>query len=63
MTNAEWMIKNGYKFKDLGCYVTSCNGDYIIRLNGNYVESVTSYSCSIGIEKWLEAEHKDLEEL
>lgn len=63
MTNAEWMVKNGYKFTDLGCYVTSCNGDYILRLNGKYVGTVTSFSCPMAIEEWLDAEHKDPEEL
>ena len=63
MTNAEWMIKNGYKFSDLCCFVTSCNGDYILRLNGKYVGSVTSFCCPMAIEEWLDAEHKEPEDL
>ena len=63
MKNAEWMVKNGYKFKDLCCYVTSCNGDYMLRLKGKYVGTVTSFSCPMAIEEWLDAEHKEPEEL
>lgn len=63
MTNAEWIIKNGYKFSELRCYVTSCNGDYMLRLNRKYVGSVTDFSAFTALEKWLDAEHKEPEEL
>ena len=63
MTNAEWMIQHGHKFSDIGCYVTSCNGDYDLLLNGKYVGTVTSVSCFTALENWLDMERKDPEEL
>lgn len=62
MNNAAWVIKNGYKFSDIGCYVTSCNGDYDLLLNGKYVGTVTDFSAFTALEKWLDMEHKDPED-
>ena len=59
MKNAEWMIKNGYKFSDLRCFATSCNGDYVLRLKLKYVGTVTGFSAFTALEKWLDAEHKE----
>lgn len=63
MKNAEWMIQQGYKFSDLHCFVASCNGDYIIRLKRKCVGTVTDFSAFTALEKWLDAEHKEPEEL
>ena len=54
MTNAEWMIKNGYKFGDL-LFSFDSNGDTVISLNdkilarGQYIPSV---------KRWLDKEHE-----
>ena len=54
MTNAEWMIKNGYKFSDLHFSFDS-NGDTVISLNdkilvrGQYIPS---------LKRWLDKEHE-----
>ena len=54
MTNAEWMIKNGYKFSDLH-FSFDNNGDTVISLNdkilarGQYIPSV---------KRWLDKEHE-----
>lgn len=54
MTNAEWMIKNGYKFSDL-LFSFDSNGDTVISLNdkilarGQYIPS---------LKKWLDKEHE-----
>lgn len=54
MTNAEWMIKNGYKFSDL-LFSFDSNGDTVISLNdkilarGQYIPS---------LKRWLDKEHE-----
>ena len=54
MTNAEWMIKNGYKFGDL-FFSFDSNGDTVISLNdkilarGQYIPSLI---------RWLDKEHE-----
>ena len=54
MTNAEWMIKNGYKFGDL-LFSFDSNGDTVIFLNdkilarGQYIPS---------LKRWLDKEHE-----
>ena len=54
MTNAEWMIKNGYKFGDL-IFSFDSNGDTVISLNdkilarGQYIPS---------LKRWLDKEHE-----
>ena len=54
MTNAEWMIKNGYKFGDL-FFSFDSNGDTVISLNdkilarGQYIPS---------LKRWLDKEHE-----
>ena len=66
MTNAEWMVNNGYKFNALHCFVTSCIGDYVIFvifMDDKYVGKVTDFSAFTALEKWLDMEHKDPEEL
>lgn len=55
MTNAEWMIKNGYKFGDL-LFSFDSNGDTVISLNdkilarGQYIPS---------LKRWLDKEHEE----
>ena len=55
MTNAEWMIKNGYKFGDL-LFSFDSNGDTVISLNdkilarGQYIPSV---------KRWLDKEYEE----
>ena len=55
MTNAEWMIKNGYKFSDL-LFSFDSNGDTVISLNdkilarGQYIPS---------LKRWLDKEHEE----
>ena len=63
MKNAEWMVKNGYKFSALHFFVTSCNGEYVIFMDDKYVGKVTDFSSFIALEKLLDAEHKEPEEL
>ena len=54
MTNAEWIIKNGYKFGDL-LFSFDSNGDTVISLNdkilarGQYIPS---------LKRWLDKEHE-----
>jgi len=54
MTNAEWMIKNGYKFGDL-LFSFDSNGNTVISLNdkilarGQYIPS---------LKRWLDKEHE-----
>ena len=54
MTNAEWMIKNGYKFGDL-LFSFDSNGDTVISLNdkilarGQYIPS---------LKRWLDKEYE-----
>ena len=59
MTNAEWMIKNGYKFSDLSCSVDSNNGDAAISLNGKSLGRVRCVSSLASLEVWLDREHKE----
>lgn len=56
-TNAEWMLKNGYKFNELDCNRASDIYEYDITLNGKCIERVTSYTCFNALKEWLDAEH------
>jgi len=53
MTNAEWMIKNGYKFSDLCCCFDSSSGDIIISLYNKIL--VRGGYVPFG---WLDKEHE-----
>lgn len=57
MNNAEWMLKNGYKFNELDCNSASDIYEYDITLNGKCIERVTSYTCFNALKEWLDAEH------
>ena len=63
MTNAEWMVKNGYKFSDIWCCNPNCNDDYDFLLNGKYIGTVTNFSAFATLERWLDMEHEGQEEL
>ena len=65
MTNAEWMIKNGYKFSDLCCCFDSSSGDIIISLyNKILVRRVRRGYISFNdfLKRWLDKEHEEYEE-
>ena len=62
MTNAEWMIKNGYKFSDLCCCFDSSSGDIIISLyNKILVRRVRRGYISFNdfLKRWLDKEHEE----
>ncbi len=67
MTNAEWCIKNGYKFSDLWI-VRDCSDDddyertYIITISGkDLYKYITTNELSYleVMLKWLDMEHKE----
>lgn len=57
MTNAEWMIKNGYKFSDV-CLAGS-DDTIAISLNGKSLGKVPGYAYFAAFREWLDMEHKD----
>jgi hypothetical protein len=70
MTNAEWMIKNGYKFSDLWITRRDCAGyrddtderTYIITINGKDLDKYIAVNETTYLEvmlKWLDMEHKE----
>lgn len=62
MTNAEWMIKNGYKFSDLCCCFDSSSGDINISLyNKILVRRVRRGYISFNdfLKRWLDKEHEE----
>lgn len=63
MTNAEWMIKNGYKFSNLYAYGEYDNdGNFIwhIRLSKADIEEISAEHDYVNvITAWLDAEHKE----
>ena len=62
MTNAEWMIKNGYKFSDLCCCFDSSSGDIVISLyNKILVRRVRRGYISFNdfLKRWLDKEHEE----
>lgn len=67
MTNAEWCIKQGYKFNDINVFYTKENGVYAISIkkNGAYTCLGTIKTCAIyafaiyAFMEWLDQEHKD----
>jgi len=58
MTNAEWMIKNGYKFSDLLCSVDS-NGDIVISLNDKILVRGLYIPFEDALKRWLDMEHDE----
>ena len=60
MNNAEWMIKQGYKFRELTCKCSKTgNCDYDILLNNKCVEKVKDSYSNEAITTWLDMEHKE----
>lgn len=56
MTNAEWMIKSGYKFSDV-CLKGSY-GTIAVFLNGKILGKVRG-TYSSAFQQWLDQEHKE----
>lgn len=59
MTNAEWMIKNGYKFSDLRCCFDSSSGDIIISLYGIILARGGYIPFNDFLKRWLDKEHEE----
>lgn len=58
MNNAEWMIKRGYKFKELTWKRENIeNFDYDILLNNKCIGKVEDTYPSLVIQTWLDMEH------
>ena len=57
MNNAEWMIKNGYKFCDLHCSYMQPGSICSFYLNGKNVGKVSGLSFFEAIKTWLDMEH------
>ena len=61
MNNAEWMIKQGYKFRELTCKCSKTgNCDYDILLNNKCVGKVKDSYSNEAITTWLDMEHNEL---
>lgn len=60
MTNAEWMIKNGYKFSDV-CLAGS-DDTIAISLNGKSLGKVPGFAYFAAFREWLDMEHKEHKE-
>lgn len=60
MTNAEWMIKNGYKFSDLICCFDS--GDIVISLYDKILVRGGYLPFDDFLKRWLDKDHKEHEE-
>ena len=58
MTNAEWMIKNGYKFSDLH-FSYDNNGDIVISLNDKILVRGLYIPFEDALKRWLDMEHKE----
>lgn len=58
MTNAEWMIKSGYKFSDLELEDRGSEFKIYLKDNaiGQYPQGFTMYEAAM---KWLDMEHKE----
>ena len=57
MKNAEWMIKNGYKFSDLHFSYMQPGSICSFYLNDKKVGKVSGLSFFEAIKTWLDAEH------
>ena len=66
MTNAEWMIKNGYKFSNL--FVRRLSNEernkFVVRYNDEKIDYFELNECHISFndsayKKWLDMEHKE----
>lgn len=59
MTNAEWMIKNGYKFIDLDAKLIDPLRGSRITLNGKTIDWTSLNNSANAICSWLDMEHKE----
>lgn len=60
MNNAEWMIKQGYKFRELTWKREDIeNFDYDILLNNKCIGKVEDTYPSLVIQAWLDMEHAE----
>ena len=61
MKNGEWMVKNGYKFRELTYKWCNKTGkyDYDILLNNKCVGKVKDSYSSEAITTWLDMEHEE----
>lgn len=63
MTNAEWCIKQGYKFNDINVLYTKENGVYAISIkkNGAYtcLGTIKKFCAIYAFMEWLDMEHKE----
>ena len=59
MTNAEWMIKNGYKFSDLRCCFDDITGDIIISLYGIILARGGYIPLNDFLKRWLDKKHEE----
>lgn len=57
MNNAEWMVKNGYKFSELHWSLTQPGSIIRFYLNDKNVGKVSGLSFFEAIKTWLDAEH------
>ena len=57
MNNAEWMLKNGYKFSDLHCSYMQPGSICSFYLNDKIVGKVSGLSFFEALKTWLDAEH------
>lgn len=58
MNNAEWCIKQGYKFRELTCKCSKTgNCDYDILLNNKCIGTVKDSYSNRAITTWLDMEH------
>lgn len=58
MTNAEWIIKNGYKFSDL-LFSFENNGDIVISLNDKILVRGLYIPFEDALKRWLDMEHDE----
>ena len=62
VTNAEWMIKNGYKFYDLDCVFNRKEKICDIFIKHACIDTVKVHKNDTGIDtilKWLDMKHKE----
>ena len=58
MTNAEWIIKNGYKLSDLH-FSYDNNGDIVISLNDKTLVRGLYIPFEDALKRWLDMEHEE----
>lgn len=59
MKNAEWMIKNGYKFSDVRYCFTPDYNAVSFYLNEKIVGKAAGKSYLAAFAEWLDMEHED----